>query len=242
MSPDSLGPMSEPSTGGPVSEPSGPVGEPSGPEGGPSVPEGEPSVPASEPSARTDTPSGRRSKRSSRSSTRNMVEWALVIVGAIVVAFLVKTFLVQAFQIPSASMHPTLLEGDRVLVNKLSYDLHDVNRGDVVVFARPKSMNAGPNDPDDLIKRVIGLPGDTVQTKDGHVYIDGRELDEPYLAEDTVSDGIDDPVTIPEGHLWVMGDNRGDSQDSRVFGPIPEDDVVGRAFLIMWPLSRIGSL
>jgi signal peptidase I len=181
-------------------------------------------------------------RRKQRSSTRNMVEWALVIVGAILVAFIVKTFLIQAFQIPSASMHPTLLEGDRVLVNKLSYDLHDVNRGDVVVFARPKGMNAGPNDPDDLIKRVIGLPGDSVQTKDGKVYVDGRELDEPYLADGTVTDGIDDPITIPDGHVWVMGDNRGDSQDSRVFGPIDTDTIVGRAFMVMWPPSRMGSL
>ncbi|UDY36385.1 signal peptidase I [Dermatobacter hominis] len=189
-----------------------------------------------------EAPPTKRSKRSSRSSTRNMVEWALVIVGAIVVAFVVKTFLIQAFQIPSASMHPTLLEGDRVLVNKLSYDLHDVNRGDVIVFARPKGMNAGPNDPDDLIKRVIGLPGDTVQTKDGDVYVNGRQLEEPYLADGTVSDGLDDPVTIPDGHVWVMGDNRGDSQDSRVFGPIAEDTIVGRAFMVMWPPSRMGSL
>ena len=214
MSAGSLGPMSEPSVDRPVDEP---VAAPS-------------------------SKRAKRSKRSSRSSTRNMVEWALVIVGAILVAFLVKTFLIQAFQIPSASMHPTLLEGDRVLVNKLSYDLHDVNRGDVIVFARPKGMNAAPGDPDDLIKRVIGLPGDTVQTKDGDVYVNGRRLEEPYLAKGTVSEGLDDPVTVPDGHVWVMGDNRGDSQDSRVFGPIDEDTIVGRAFMVMWPPSRMGSL
>lgn len=177
-----------------------------------------------------------------RSTARNVLEWALVIVGAILVAFLVKTFLVQAFQIPSASMHPTLLEGDRVLVNKLSYRMHDINRGDVVVFRRPTNMPAGPNDPDDLIKRVIGLPGDTLQARDGRVYVNGRALDEPYLAKDTRTLDIDEPVTVPRGRIWVMGDNRGDSQDSRVFGPIDQDSVVGRAFLIMWPPSRIGSL
>lgn len=177
-----------------------------------------------------------------RSSTRNFVEWAVVIVGAVLVAFLVKTFLVQAFQIPSASMHPTLLEGDRVLVNKLSYRLHDINRGDVVVFQRPANMSAGPNAPDDLIKRVVGLPGDTLQTRQGRVYVNGRPLTEPYLAKGTTTLNIDDPVTVPKGRIWVMGDNRGDSQDSRVFGPIPEDSVVGRAFVVMWPPGRFGSL
>ena len=180
--------------------------------------------------------------RKGRSSTRNLIECALVIVGAILVAFLVKTFLVQAFQIPSPSMRPTLMEGDRVLVNKLSYRLHDVNRGDVIVFDRPTALAAGPNDPADLIKRVLGLPGDTLQTRDGKVFVNGRELAEPYLTDGTVTDNIDEPVTIPDGHVWVMGDNRGNSQDSRVFGPVPEDTIVGRAFVIMWPLGRFGSL
>lgn len=171
-----------------------------------------------------------------------MVEWALVIIGAILVAFIVKTFFVQAFRIPSESMVPTLEKGDRVLVNKLSYQLHDVNRGDVVVFERPPNLTAAPGDPEDLIKRVIGLPGDTVQTKDGKVYVNGRELDEPYLPKGTITDNIDQPIDIPKGHIWVMGDNRGNSQDSRVFGPVAEDTIVGRAFLLMWPPGRIGSL
>lgn len=189
---------------------------------------------------RSSTPP--KSSTAPKSSTRNVVEWVLVIVGAILVAFVVKTFFVQAFQIPSASMHPTLLEGDRVLVNKLSYRLHDINRGDVVVFRRPANMPAGPSDPEDLIKRVIGLPGDTLQTKSGKVYVNGRELEEPYLAKGTETLDIDDPVTVPEGRIWVMGDNRGDSQDSRVFGPVAQDTVVGRAFVIMWPPGRLGSL
>ncbi len=171
-----------------------------------------------------------------------MVEWAIVIIGAILVAFIVKTFLVQAFKIPSPSMVPTLMEGDRVLVNKLSYDLHDVHRGDVIVFDRPKALQGGANDPKDLIKRVIGLPGDTVQTKGGKVYINDRELKEPYLPDGTVTNGIDEPVTVPKGELWMMGDNRGNSSDSRVFGTISESTIVGRAFMVMWPLSRIGSL
>jgi len=180
--------------------------------------------------------------RSSRSSTRNLVEWALVVVGAILVAFVVKTTLVQAFRIPSESMEPTLLVGDRVLVNKLSYRLHDVNRGDVVVFTRPANLSGGTNEPEDLIKRVIGLPGDTVQTKDGDVYVNGRELDEPYLSSGTETNGLEEPLDVPAGHVLVMGDNRGNSQDGRVFGPIDESTIVGRAFMIMWPPGRMGSL
>jgi len=171
-----------------------------------------------------------------------MVEWAVVIVGAILVAFLVKTFLVQAFEIPSPSMEMTLVKGDRVLVNKLSYDLHDVNRGDVIVFTRPAALSGGPVGPKDLSQRGSGRPGDTVQSRDGKVYVNGRQLEEPYLQKGVVTDGMEEPVTVPKGHVWVMGDNRGDSADSRVFGPVAEDTIVGRAFMRMWPPARIGSL
>ena len=176
------------------------------------------------------------------SGLRSLVEWVVVVGGALIIALVIKTFLLQAFYIPSSSMVSTLNIGDRVLVNKLSYDLHDVNRGDVIVFTRPASLSGGPDDPKDLIKRVIGRPGDTVQSRDGKVYVNGRVLEEPYLQKGVVTDGMDEPVTVPEGHVWVMGDNRGDSADSRVFGPVPEDTIVGRAFMRMWPPARIGSL
>ena len=122
-----------------------------------------------------------------------------MVVGAVVVAVLVRTFVVQAFRIPSESMSPTLEQGDRVIVNRLSYKLHDVNRGDVVVFSRPPGLPAAPGDPEDLIKRVIGLPGDTVQTRDGSVYVNNRKLEEPYLPEDTSSRDLDEPVTRSRG-------------------------------------------
>src|SRR4029077_17619312 len=138
------------------------------------------------------------------SRRRNVIEWVLVIVGAILVAVLVRTFLVQAFRIPSESMSPTLEKGDRVIVNRLSYKLHDVNRGDIVVFSRPPGLPAGADQPEDLIKRVIGLPGETVQTKDGSIYIDNRKLSEPYRPKGTSSRDIDTPVTVPSGHVWVM--------------------------------------
>ena len=117
-------------------------------------------------------------RRRQRSSTRNAVRWLVVVVGGRRRA-LIKTFVVQAFRIPSDSMVPTLLDGDRVLVNKLSYDAHDINRGDVVVFERPPGLPASPDDPDDLIKRVIGLPGERIEARDGIVIVDGRELREP---------------------------------------------------------------
>src|SRR5829696_7480837 len=114
---------------------------------------------------------------------RNIVEWVVIIGGAFLVAFVVKTFLIQAFFIPSGSMFPTLHEDDRVLVNKLSYDLHDVHRGDLVVFERPEGEAAGQIK--DLIKRVVGLPGERIEARDGDVYIDGDRLEEPYLVDDT---------------------------------------------------------
>lgn len=177
-----------------------------------------------------------------RSSTRNLLEWVAVIIGAVLVALIIKTFVVQAFKIPSESMVPTLEVGDRVLVNKLSYDAHDLHRGDVVVFDRPPGLPSGPDDPKDLIKRVIGLPGDTVVAKDGSMYVDDKRLDEPYLPASAVTYNLDEPVTIPKGQVWVMGDNRTNSEDSRVFGPIDSDTIVGRAFMIMWPPGRIGAL
>lgn len=167
---------------------------------------------------------------------RNTLEWIAIVVGAFVVALVVKTFLVQAFYIPSESMFPTLTENDRVLVNKLSYDLHEVNRGDLVVFERP------PNEPDsavkDLIKRVVALEGETVEERDGVIHIDGEPLDEPYLEPGVESRNVTRMV-VPEDHVFVMGDNRGSSRDSRFFGAIDTDLIVGRAFVKVWPILDV---
>jgi signal peptidase I len=178
----------------------------------------------------------------------NFVEWVLVIVGAILLALVVKVFLLQAFYIPSLSMYPTLREGDRVLVNKLSYRLHDVNRGDVIVFERPASETSS-NIPD-LIKRVVGLPGESISFIDGAVYVDGKRLDESYLSDGTVTSSAnapnkctaEAPCVVPSGQVWVMGDNRSDSKDSRYFGSIDESTIVGRAFVTVWPIGRFGLL
>ncbi len=174
-----------------------------------------------------------------RSNTKSILEWVGVIVGALLVALVIKTFLLQAFYIPSRSMEPTLRIGDRVLVNKLSYKVHDINRGDIVVFERPP--NEPPDAIKDLIKRVIALPGETISSQNGQVFIDGRPLDEPYLPAGTLTDNLT-TVTVPVGHVFVMGDNRSDSRDSRFFGAIEEGSIVGRAFVRIWPVTHMGFL
>jgi signal peptidase I len=179
---------------------------------------------------------------------------------AFALALLIKTFLVQAFFIPSESMQNTLNPGDRVLVNKVVYHLHTPRRGDIIVFSDPNPAPTGHRNPaqafwhwlteglgvstnpeKDFIKRVIGLPGETIEGKDGTVYIDGRPLTERYTrVKDVRPFG---PIRIPADRLFVMGDNRTDSKDSRYgLGFIPYRKVIGRAFVVIWPPSRIGWL
>ncbi|MEN3272011.1 MAG: signal peptidase, partial [Actinomycetota bacterium] len=159
--------------------------------------------------APTPTPSPTSSEQN---SVRNLVEWVGIVVGALVVALVVKTFLIQAFFIPSLSMYPTLDKGDRVLVNKLSYKLHDVHRGDLVVFERPPGQPASTIK--DLIKRVVALPGESIEARSGVVYIDGKRIKEPYLVDGVTTDNLPKQV-IPKDEIFVMGDNREDSADSR---------------------------
>ncbi len=189
------------------------------------------------------------------SRLRGFLEWGAVIVGALAVALVIKTFLMQAYFIPSSSMEPTLEIGDRVLVNKLSYNFGDIGRGDLIVFHRPPDQ---PDGEDDLIKRVIALGGEVIEMRDGEVFIttagstEQQRLDEPYLADEIRTTGLvntencvnptANSCEIPEGHVFVLGDNRTGSRDSRWFGPISEDLVVGRAFLRVWPLGNIGFL
>jgi signal peptidase I len=164
-----------------------------------------------------------------------------VIGGGIVIALVIEAFFIQAFWIPSPSMVPTLQVGDRVLVNKLSYRFGEVHRGDVVVFERPEGVG-GDESIKDLIKRVIAVGGDTVEARNGLVYVNGDRVDESgYLEPGTPTDNLP-PTEVPEGHVFVMGDNRTNSQDSREFGTIDEDTIVGRAFIRVLPLSNIGWL
>ena len=185
-------------------------------------------------------------------SGRGALEWLGVIIGALLVAFLIKTFLMQAYYIPSSSMTPTLQVGDRVLVNKLSYEYGDISRGDLIVFQK---RNEGNGAKADLIKRVIALEGEWIEIFDGQIFIkekgdpDRKLLEEPYLADGiTTTDFVDfskceqateTTCLIPNDHVFVLGDNRSGSRDSRYFGPIHEDNVVGRAFIRIWPLGSL---
>jgi signal peptidase I len=143
---------------------------------------------------------------------------------------------VQAFSIPSVSMEKTLLVGDRVLVNKRNRSAHV---GDIVVFKRPPGEEAAKIK--DLIKRVVATEGHTVSARDGHLYVDGQEKDEPYLAPG-IETVMDNEVLVPKGEVFVMGDNRPNSRDSRFFGPIKLSSIIGHAYFRVWPPSRLGGL
>jgi signal peptidase I len=186
-------------------------------------------------------------------------ETPVLVALALGLALAVKTFLVQAFYIPSGSMVPTLEVGDRVLVNKLAYRFREPRRGEVVVFVARRAEHrnglahvvaflteglglARPPE-EDRIKRVIGLPGETVEVRDGAVRVttvDGRRLvlEEPYVAGGDTP-GQYGPAVVPAGSLFVLGDNRANSEDSRVTGPIRRDQVIGKAFVVVWPPGRI---
>jgi signal peptidase I len=170
-------------------------------------------------------------------TTRAFVDWVVVVGIALLVAILVRTFLLAHFVVDGTSMSTTLSTGDRVFVNKLSYRLHEPNRGDVVVLHQ-----IGGSSERDLIKRVIALPGETIEIQSCQVMIDGRRLDEPYLDPTVVTPGNcggDTPATaVPDDSVFVMGDNRPGSSDSRTLGPIHESDLVGRAFVVFWPRSH----
>jgi signal peptidase I len=182
-------------------------------------------------------------------SSRWLREAIIVVVVAVLVALLLRTFVVQTFFIPSGSMEPTLQVGDRILVNKLSYHLHAVGRGDIVVFSRPPAENCGGPEVNDLVKRVVGLPGETLSLSGGSVYVDGRRLDESWLPAS--EQGVTRPgpggtvyslqhaYRVPANDYFVMGDNRTDSCDSRFWGPISKSLIVGKVEMRVWPISSI---
>lgn len=198
-----------------------------------------------------DTPEAINEEGSAR-SVKKAIEWLAVIVGALLVAFLIKTFLMQAYYIPSSSMTPALQVGDRVLVNKLSYEFGEVSRGDLVVFKRTEVDTGNKTD---LIKRVIATEGELLEISGGEIFItekggkDRKLLVEPYLAEGVTTQGFAfeglcpeseaNTCLVPENFIFVMGDNRSGSRDSRYFGPVNTDDIVGRAFIRIWPLGSL---
>ena len=170
-------------------------------------------------------------------AARAFFDWVVVVGIALLVAILVRTFLLAHSVVDGESMESTLDPGDRVFVNKMSYRLHDPNRGDVVVLHEITGASER-----DLIKRVIGLPGEEIEMTNCVVRIDGLVLEEPYLDPTIVTPGrcgSDIPAqVVPGEHVFVMGDNRPGSHDSRALGAIPFDDLVGRAFVVFWPRAN----
>jgi signal peptidase I len=181
---------------------------------------------------------------------KQIFEWIVVIAIALIVAMLVRMFLLQQFYISGPSMETTMFSDNRVLVSKLSYKIGEIDRGDVVVFDRA-TMNGSQIEHDDLIKRVIGLGGETIEIRDCIVYIDGKKLEETYLpSRDMGIENLSDrcgvvsmPVTtIENDEVFLVGDNRPQSFDSRMFGPIKKDLIIGQAFVLIWPPSAWSGL
>jgi signal peptidase I len=188
---------------------------------------------ATDPDSQTHLEAARKHKRS------GLAEWIIVVVVAISSALLVRAYVLQQFAVEGTSMLNTLHPSDRVLVNKLSYRLHDPRRGDVVVLKRIETNSQER----DLIKRVVALPGETIEYQDCQLFINGTLVREPYLDPQIVSPnrcGADQPaVTVEPKHVFVMGDNRGGSLDSRdsSVGQIAYSNLIGRAFVVMWPFG-----
>jgi len=167
---------------------------------------------------------------------RWIIEVVVIVAAAFVLALLIQQFIIKPYVIPSPSMEPTLVEGDRVLVSRLSYHFRDPERGDIIVFQPP-----GYQDSEPFIKRVVAVAGDTVSVHNGALWINGEAQDEPYLKEYPILDDYPE-VTIAPGYVWAMGDNRNNSGDSRVFGPVSEEAIIGVAFAIYWPPGDLGGL
>jgi signal peptidase I len=175
----------------------------------------------------------------SEKAKRNIREWVESIVIALILALIIRTFVVQAFKIPSGSMRETLIERDRILVNKFIYRFTDPQRGDIIVFRYPLEPKK------DFVKRLIGLPGETVSIKDGDIYINGELAREPlkvreiYYYNKGVYAEDAKAVEIPADSYYVLGDNSASSRDSRYWGFVPKENLLGKAFLIYWPPNRI---
>ncbi|MGB8196959.1 MAG: signal peptidase I [Acidimicrobiales bacterium] len=192
--------------------------------------------------APTESAPPARTKKPRRRAT---VEWVAIIVIAVLVSFLMRTFAFQTFYIPSGSMEPTLQIGDRIIVNKLSVTFGTINVGDVVVFKAPPAENCG-EPVTDLVKRVIGTPGDSIKSKGNTIYIENRSqhvgwhaLKEKWTHTEPLGEPIM-PITLKSNQYFMMGDNHSDSCDSRMWGPVPRKDIIGKAFVRIWPFSRIG--
>ena len=176
------------------------------------------------------TPRGRKR------AFRWTIEVVVIVAAAFVLALLVQQFIVKPFAIPSPSMEPTLVEGDRVLVNRLVYHFRSPARGDVMVFHPPGRPGSDP-----FIKRIVAVGGDTIAVHDGLLWVNGVAQDEPFIKEHPIVGDFPE-TTVPAGFVWAMGDNRNNSGDSRVFGPVSVKEIMGEAFAIYWPLGHLRGL
>lgn len=172
---------------------------------------------------------------------QSIKENTLTMVIAIAIALVIRVFVAEPRYIPSESMYPTLVTGDRLIVEKVSYKFHPVNQGDIIVFQPPQQLQVqGYQANQAFIKRAIATSGETVKIEDGIVYVNEQPLKENYIAQMPNYKLIS--VTVPEGKLFVMGDNRNNSNDSHIWGFLPQNNIIGRAVFRFWPLNRIGNV
>ena len=172
-------------------------------------------------------------EKDSQKGIRPILEMFKSLAIALVVVLIIRTFLVSPVWIPSSSMVPTLRINDRVMVNKLYLRYSEVERGDLLVFRYPKNEDVV------LVKRIIALPGETLEIKQDGIYVDGERIEEPYLVEDYRYEPLG-PILVPEDSYFALGDNRNHSKDSRDWGNVPEDNLIGKAFFVYWPLTNLG--
>ncbi|GAC1595156.1 MAG: signal peptidase I [Acidimicrobiales bacterium] len=208
----------------------------------------------------TSNPSSGGRRSAGLSQLKGLLELPVIAALAVVIVVVLRAFVIQPFYIPSASMVPQLRVNDKIVVSRISYRIHRPRRGDVIVFDRPPGAALDPHTvttggplafvtrrlglvprTDEFVKRVVGLPGEVVEGRNGHVYVSGALLVEPYLHPGLRTEPFA-AHRVPAGQLWVMGDNRGDSEDSRFFGTIHTNAIVGRAILKVWPATDLSFL
>lgn len=177
--------------------------------------------------------------KETRSRKKSFIEWVIVLIAAVLVSLTVRTYVFQTFLIPSPSMEPTLYNGNRILVNKLSVDFGTINVGDIVVFkAPPKVAKVCSDAVADLVKRVIGVPGDVLTSKGNTIYIDGKKLDQNWSVFPALGVKPITRIKVPKGQYFMMGDNHANSCDSRFWGTVPRSDIIGKVFVKIWPISE----
>ena len=195
-------------------------------------------TPGGEPVEATESEEAPKPQRGRR-VVRALGEWVLILSLAMLAAFIIRTYVFQTFYIPSVSMVPTLEVGDRIIVSKISTSIGTIHRGDIIVFARPPRESCGGGDVTDLVKRVIGLPGETISSRGNKILINGKVIEQHWKTTRPLGREIG-TVKIPQGQYFMMGDNRSASCDSRYWGTLPKRFIVGKVVMRIWPLSRLG--